>query len=124
MALSQSAALMGDVPHRRARSGLGPLGRKRLQGGTEAEPPPGIDCLTPAPTQSVLYIRFPSFAQSANNAGKRMNEDMSVQILLYCCKNLKIFRKKWMSEVGSSAFSSITFIYFMFFFVALLPFLV
>lgn len=36
MALSQCAALMGDVPHQRARSGLGPLGRKRLQGGTEA----------------------------------------------------------------------------------------
>lgn len=36
MALSQCAALMEDVPHRRARSGLGPLGRDRLQGGTEA----------------------------------------------------------------------------------------
>lgn len=36
MALSQCAALMEDVPHRRARSGLGPLGRERLQGGTEA----------------------------------------------------------------------------------------
>lgn len=36
MALSQCAALMGDVPRQRARSGLGPLGRKRLQGGTEA----------------------------------------------------------------------------------------
>lgn len=36
MALSQCAALMEDVPHRCARSGLGPLGRERLQGGTEA----------------------------------------------------------------------------------------
>lgn len=36
MALSQCAALMEDVPHWRARSGLGPLGRDRLQGGTEA----------------------------------------------------------------------------------------
>lgn len=36
MALSQCAALMEDVPHRRARSGLGPLGRDRLQGGAEA----------------------------------------------------------------------------------------
>lgn len=36
MALSQCAALMEDVPHRRTRSGLGPLGRKRLLGGTKA----------------------------------------------------------------------------------------
>lgn len=36
MALSQCAALMEDVPHECARSGLGPLGRKRLQGGTKA----------------------------------------------------------------------------------------
>lgn len=36
MALSQCAALMEDVPHRHARSGLGPLGRDRLQGGAEA----------------------------------------------------------------------------------------
>lgn len=36
MALSQCTALMGDVPRQRARSGPGPLGRKRLQGGTEA----------------------------------------------------------------------------------------
>lgn len=36
MALSQCTALMGDVPRQRARSALGPLGRKRLQGGTEA----------------------------------------------------------------------------------------
>lgn len=35
MALSLCAALMEDVPHRLARSGLGPLGRKRLRGGTE-----------------------------------------------------------------------------------------
>lgn len=39
MALSQCAALMEDVPHRRARSGLGPLGRDRLQGGSEAPGP-------------------------------------------------------------------------------------
>lgn len=50
MALSQCAALMGDVPRQRARSGLGPLGRKRLQGGTEAatsrDTPPHSHCHT------------------------------------------------------------------------------
>lgn len=82
MALSQCAALMGDVPHRRARSGLGPLGRKRLQGGTEAEPPPR-DKLprSHSLTVSVVYTLIPSFDQFTINSGKVMNEDVSVQVL-------------------------------------------
>lgn len=49
MALSQCAALMGDVPHWRARSGPGPLGRQRLQGGTEG----GCHLHTPLRSQLV-----------------------------------------------------------------------
>lgn len=63
MALSQCAALMGDVPSQRARSGPGPLGRKRLQGGTK-QPPPGIHCLSHTLPHSQHHIRNRSHALS------------------------------------------------------------
>lgn len=56
MALSQCAALMEDVPHRRARSGPGPLGRKRLQGGTES--PTSGDAAPGAHTHGRLRARL------------------------------------------------------------------
>lgn len=63
MALSQCSALIGDVPRQRARSGLGPLGRKRLQGGTEAAT--SRDTLPHAATQSAAHMA--SFTKSTDH---------------------------------------------------------
>lgn len=68
MALSQCAALMEDVPHRRARSGLGPLGRKRLQGGTKAPTSRGAQTL-------LALCSITSGASAPRIAMKKRTED-------------------------------------------------
>lgn len=73
MALSQCAALMGDVPHWQARSGLGPLGRKGLQGGTEAATS-GETRPHSSPQKTVFLLRCSAFSQYTNNPGKGSNK--------------------------------------------------
>lgn len=83
MALSQCAALMEDVPHRCARSGLGPLGRKRLQGGTK---PPTSRGQRMRRTDTVAIVLDHQQSESTMNSDEELNGGWLKNISMFSSK--------------------------------------
>ncbi len=94
MALSQCAALMGDVPHQWARSGPGPLGRKRLQGGTEAATSRDAVPRSRCHTVIVVHTIPPYLASLKIILQKRKSGEVWILFRFYCRKYLRDIQMK------------------------------